>query len=471
MKNPERNYIYSSFFIHTSTLEPLEVALRGDIRDDNTMEKLLIRGGRRLNGDIRISGMKNAALPILYACALNRETCVLQNVPTVSDIDTTVAILSAMGADIRYTDPTTMEINCANIRVGTSPEKFVRKIRASSYLMGVELALEGRTSIAYPGGCQFGSRPLDYHIRGFELMGAEMTTHGKGFSGIAPDGLHECKIMLDFPSVGATVNLVLASVFTPGTTIIGNAAREPHIVAMAVFLNQCGARITGAGNSEIRVEGVSRLHGCTYKIPADMIEAGTYMAAVAATGGCVTLHDVIPKHLESVSSKLMEMGVTVEEGDDTITVVSDGMGSIKPTQIITAPYPGFPTDMQPQFAILQGVAQGISRIDEKVSIGRFFYLEELKKTGMRIASQTEYTVCIEGVDRLYAAPMKATDLRGGAAMVIAGLIAEGVSEITSLEYIDRGYDDLIGKLRSLGADIVRISYTTDDETVTVKAQA
>lgn len=418
------------------------------------MEKLIIRGGRPLNGTIRISGMKNAALPILYACALNRETCVLHNVPTVSDIRTTVAILTAMGVKVRYLSETSLEINGRDFQARTSPDHLVNKIRASSYLMGVELGRFGYTRIAYPGGCKFGSRPLDYHTRGFEMMGAEMVTHGKGFDGDAHGRLQAARIRLDFPSVGATVNLMMAAVLTAGTTVISNAAHEPHIVSLAVFLNACGAHVYGAGTSEIRVEGVNSLHGCTYTIIPDMIEAGTYMTAAAATHGCVTLTDVIPKHLEAITGKLRDMGVSVTEAEDRITVCANA--PLMATQIITAPYPGFPTDMQPQFAILMAVARGGSRIDEKVIQGRFVYINELIKAGVKVASQSEYTLCIEGVDRLYAAPMKATDLRGGAAMVIAALVADGESEISSIEYIDRGYDDLIGKLTRLGADIRRV---------------
>ena len=299
------------------------------------MDKLLIRGGRRLNGTIEISGMKNAALPILFACALNTEPCVLHNVPEVSDVATTLRILSDMGCEVRFLSPTTVEINGAGFRAGTSPEAAVSSIRASSYLMGVELGRFGFTKIAFPGGCKFGvARPLDYHTRAFEIMGAEMETTGQGFSGEAPDGLHEGKIILDMASVGATVNIILAAALTPGTTIIGNAAREPHIVALANFLNMCGGRVLGAGTSEIRIDGVSKLHGCTYTVIPDMIEAGTYMCAVAGTGGRVTLTNVIPKHLESIISKLTEMGVQVEEGEDTVTVTSTGR--LKGATITTA---------------------------------------------------------------------------------------------------------------------------------------
>ena len=416
-------------------------------------EKLFVQGGRRLNGTIEISGMKNAALPILFACALNRETCVLHNVPPVSDVQNTIKILSEMGCAIRHLSPTTVEINGAGFRVGTSPEKLVGMIRASSYLMGAELGREGRTKVAYPGGCKFGTaRPLNYHLRAFEIMGAEMTITGKGFEGVAPDGMQCGKIILDMASVGATVNIILAATLTPGTTVIGNAAREPHIVALANFLNMCGARILGAGTSEIRIDGVSKLHGCTYTIIPDMIEAGTYMCAVAGTGGCVTLTNLIPKHLESIISKLTEMGVTIEEHDDSITVSSDGL--LKGTQITTAVYPGFPTDMQPQFGVLLCVAQGMSTINEKIWENRFAYLDELIRMGITV-TRSNNTAWFPGNQNLMGSSVTATDLRGGAAMVIAGLIANGTTEIACPEFIDRGYDDLIGKLNSLGACIER----------------
>ncbi len=417
------------------------------------MEKLFVQGGRRLNGTITISGMKNAALPILFACALNREPCILHNVPHVSDVVTTLQILSDMGCSVTHLSPTTVEINGAGFRVGSSPDKLVGKIRASSYLMGVELGRAGRTRIAYPGGCKFGTaRPLNYHTRAFEIMGAEMEISGQGFRGEAPDGMHEGKIILDMASVGATVNIILAAVLTPGITTIVNAAREPHIVDLASFLNKCGARIVGAGTSDIRIEGVSKLHGCTYTIAPDMIEAGTYMCAVAGTGGCVTLESVTPKHLESIISKLAEMGAEIEEGETSITIRSEGI--LRGTQITTAVYPGFPTDMQPQFGVLLCVAQGMSTINEKIWDNRFTYLDELIRMGITV-SRTNNTAWFPGGQMLQGSSVTATDLRGGAAMVIAGLLADGVTEIASPEYIDRGYDDLIGKLRSLGAIIDR----------------
>ncbi len=417
------------------------------------MEKLYITGGRRLGGTIAISGMKNAALPILFSCALNRETCIIHNVPCVSDVETTLEILAAMGCVVNHLSSNTVEINGADFRVGTSPDKAVSSIRASSYLMGVELGRAGHTRIAYPGGCKFGSaRPLNYHTRAFEIMGAEMEITGQGFSGDAPDGMHEGKIVLDMASVGATVNIILAAVLTPGTTTVVNAAREPHIVDLANFLNKCGARITGAGTPEIHIDGVSKLHGCTYSVAPDMIEAGTYMCAVAGTGGCITLEDVTPKHLESIISKLTEMGATVEEGENSVTISSDGI--LTGTQITTAVYPGFPTDMQPQFGVLLCVAQGMSSINEKIWDNRFTYLDELIRMGITV-TRSNNTAWFPGNQRLMGSSVTATDLRGGAAMVIAGLIADGVTEISAPEYIDRGYDDLIGKLRTLGACIER----------------
>ncbi|MBE6652117.1 MAG: UDP-N-acetylglucosamine 1-carboxyvinyltransferase [Ruminococcaceae bacterium] len=433
------------------------------------MEKLFVQGGRRLSGSISISGMKNAALPILFACGLCCEPCTIHNVPDVSDIANTLEILAAMGCEIRHLGPNSVEINGANFRVGTSPDRLVEKIRASSYLMGVELGREGKTRIAYPGGCKFGSaRPLNYHTRAFEIMGAEMEVSGQGFYGEAPGGLHEGKIILDMASVGATINIILAATLTPGTTIIGNAAREPHIVALANFLNMCGGKILGAGTSEIRIDGVRKLHGCTYTIIPDMIEAGTYMCAVAGTGGCVTLTDVIPKHLESIISKLSEMGADIEIGEDTLRISSNGV--LKGTQITTAIYPGFPTDMQPQFGVLLCVAQGMSTINEKIWDNRFAYLDELVRMGITV-SRTSSTAWFPGNQKLFGSSVAATDLRGGAAMVIAGLMADGITEISHPEYIDRGYDNLIGKLQALGAVIERREICTENAASIVKTNS
>ncbi len=417
------------------------------------MEKLFIRGGRRLGGALTISGMKNAALPIVFACALNREPCILQNLPNVSDVTDSLNILSEMGCVVTRLGPNSVEIDPTGFAVGTSPDRIVEKIRASSYLMGVELGLAGHTRIAYPGGCKFGSaRPLNFHTRAFEIMGAEMETNGQGFRGETEDGLHGGKITLDMASVGATINIMLAAVLTPGVTTIVNAAREPHIVDLAMFLNKCGAKVSGSGTSDIRIEGVSSLHGCTYSIAPDMIEAGTYMCAVAGTGGCVTLNEVTPKHLESIISKLTEMGCVIEEGENSITISSDGC--LKGTTITTAVYPGFPTDMQPQFGVLLCVAQGMSTINEKIWDNRFSYLDELSRMGATV-NRSNTSAWFPGGQRLMGSSVTASDLRAGAAMVIAGLIASGETEINAPHFIDRGYDDLIGKLRSLGAVIER----------------
>ncbi|MBE6585549.1 MAG: UDP-N-acetylglucosamine 1-carboxyvinyltransferase [Ruminococcaceae bacterium] len=422
------------------------------------MDKLIISGGKPLQGTVAISGMKNAALPILFACALNKEPCILHNVPAVKDIETTVGILSEMGVTIRYLSPTSLEINGKDFKPCTSPNTLVRRIRASSYLMGVELGLSGQTRIAFPGGCDFdGGRPLDLHMKGFEAMGAEMRTYHDGYTGEAPDGLFGAKIYLNKASVGATVNLMLAATLTPGHTVISNAAREPHIVSLARFLNECGANILNAGTSEIQIEGVASLHGCTYRIPPDMIEAGTYMAIAAATGGPITLTGVYPEHLQATIDKLCEMGAHITANNALETVTVSAGDQLTAIELETQPYPGFPTDMQPQFAALMAVAKGTSIIRENIINGRFAYLEQLKRTGVKTIGEAKDTACIEGVERLTAANMTATDLRGGAAMVMVALMAEGISEIRNVHLIDRGYDDIEGKLSALGADIIRRS--------------
>ncbi len=426
-------------------------------RDHIYMEKLHISGGRRLNGIVQIGGMKNAALPILFACALNDETCELQNVPQVQDISTTVELLRSMGVSISYITPTTLRICGIGFRPCTGTQDLIGKIRASAYLMGVELARCGHTRAGYPGGCDFGgSRPLDYHTRAFELMGAEMRMNN-GFCGDVPDGLslHDTKIMLDTPSVGATVNIMLgASLIPGGLTVIQNAAREPHIADLARFLTECGATVKGAGTSEIKIFGTEALHGCTYKIIPDMIEAGTYMAAVAGTGGCVRITNVIPKHLEAITNKLRDMGVTVidEESETSVTVCSDGR--LKGVQIKTDAYPGFPTDMHPQFAVLLAMADGIGTITENIWAGRFVYLNELMKAGITYSHvEASNMVTCFGSQTISPATMSATDLRGGAAMVMAALIAKGESYVLHPECIYRGYEDIVNKLSKLGANI------------------
>lgn len=437
------------------------------------MKKLHITGGQRLNGTIRISGAKNSALPILFACALNKETCVLYNVPPVQDIHTTVDILRQMGVTIHYKTATTLEVNGAGFTACSAPDDLVKCIRASSYLWGVELARENKTKTAWPGGCEFGpgSRPFDYHMRAFEYMGAEMTT-ASYISGEAKDGMHDARILLDGASVGATVNIMLAASLIPGgDTVIVNAAREPHIIDLAMFLTKCGATVKGAGTSEIHIYGTESLHACQHTIIPDMIEAGTYMAAVAGTGGCLRLENLICKHMDSVSSKLMDMGCKVEESPngDAITVTS--LGVLNPVQIKTDVYPGFPTDMHPQLAVLLAVAQGTSKMAEKVFPTRFAYLYELRKMGAQVVHENlSSEATFLGPSRLFGATVQAPDLRAGAALVIAALMADGESDILAPEKIERGYDDMIGKLRSVGADICEINLPDSLHTSSLSSQ-
>ncbi|MBO5293692.1 MAG: UDP-N-acetylglucosamine 1-carboxyvinyltransferase [Clostridia bacterium] len=416
--------------------------------------KIIIQGGRPLFGDISISGMKNAALPIIFASILVGDVCTLENIPEVSDIDASLEILKAMGARVSRRKPNTVRIDTTHIMQGASPYELVRKLRGSTYLLGAELGRFGKTTVGWPGGCNFGNRPLDQHMKGFEVLGA-MDHTDSGFIKLdAPNGLHGGSVYFDVASVGATVNVILAAVLANGTTVIDNAAREPHIVDLANFLNSCGANITGAGTPMIKIRGVQELHGCTYAIIPDMIEAGTYMVAAAATGGCVHIRSVIPKHIETITAKLCEMGVCVEEYDDSVLVKSTG--ELRNVNIKTLYYPGFPTDMHPQFAPLLSLAGGVSCIQEGIWENRFRYVDELRKMGATVMLDSR-TATFVGVEKLVGAPVEAVDLRAGAAMVIAGLAAEGVTEIGGVEYIKRGYVDIVGKLRALGAMIEEVT--------------
>ncbi len=419
------------------------------------INKISIRGGKPLQGDISISGMKNAALPIIFASILVRGTCVLENIPNVSDITASLKILSTMGAEVSYAAPHTVHINTEGLKQGTSPYELVQKMRGSTYLLGAELGRFGKATVGKPGGCDFGTpRPLDQHMKGFEALGAALSDDNGYFHLSAENGLKGASVYFDVASVGATVNVILASVLAEGLTVIDNAAREPHIVDLANFLNSCGANITGAGTPVIKVRGVSELNACTYSIIPDMIEAGTYMVAAAATGGCVQIHSVIPKHVESITAKLCEMGVTVEEGDDSILV--KGNPHLRNINIKTLPYPGFPTDMHPQFAPLLCLTEGVSCIQESIFDNRFRYVDELIKMDANIRLDNR-TALFVGVDKLKGAAVEATDLRAGAALVIAGLAAEGETVIGGIDFIKRGYDDIVGKLRALGADIEEVS--------------
>lgn len=414
--------------------------------------KMIIQGGRPLYGEIPVSGMKNAALPILYATVLVGDVCTLENIPGVSDIATSLELLRQMGAQITYLAPTTVRIDTTYIKQGAAPDELVRKMRASSYLLGAELGRFGKTRIAWPGGCDFGGqRPLNLHLKGFAALGAKTDNEGGFISAEVEETLHGSAVYLDIASVGATVNMILAATLTDGTTVIDNAAREPHIVDLANFLNACGANITGAGTSTIKIHGVASLRGCTYTIIPDMIEAGTYMVATAATGGCVRIRSVIPKHVESITIKLCEMGVEVIEEDDSIVVKSTGR--LNNVNIQTLYYPGFPTDMHPQFGALLCIANGIGHIHESIWTNRFRYVEELSKMGATIMLDSAQNATFVGVEQLTGAVVEATDLRAGAALIVAGLAAVGTTEIRGVNYIKRGYDGIVEKLQGLGAEI------------------
>lgn len=417
------------------------------------MEKIIIKGGNKLFGDVYINGMKNAALPIIFATILTADKCVIENVPRVSDITMSFEILREMGASVNYLDETTVEIDTYALVGGNSPYNIVQRMRGSTYLLGAELGRFKRSRVAYPGGCNFGTRPIDMHIKGFQTLGAKVTEDEEYVYADAPNGLIGNSIYFDKVSVGATVNLMLAATLADGLTVIENAAREPHIVDLANFLNTCGADIKGAGTGIIKIMGVEKLHGCTYDIIPDMIEAGTYMTAVAATGGEVNIRNVIPKHLEIISTKLTEMGVEVQAFDDYITVKSNG--KLKSTNIQTLPYPGFPTDMHPQFSTLLAIAEGDGTVYETIWKNRFKYVAELEKMGASVIVNEPFAA-FHGVERLHGASVESVDLRAGAAIVIAGLVADGTTEVTNIYTIERGYLDIVGKLKSLGADISKI---------------
>ncbi|MBQ4097544.1 MAG: UDP-N-acetylglucosamine 1-carboxyvinyltransferase [Clostridia bacterium] len=419
------------------------------------MEKILINGGTPLFGQVEISGSKNAALPIIFACVLVRGKCVLENIPAISDITYSFEILKDIGAKIRMIDRNTYEVDCTDVEACRSNYDLVRKIRGSYYLLGAEFGRFGKARVGLPGGCNFGVRPIDQHIKGFEALGGRVNTDG-GYVEIESDGgAKGANIYFDMSSVGATLNIMIAAAVAEGTTIIENAAREPHIVDCANFLNTCGARISGAGSNIIKIKGVPELHGCTYSIIPDMIEAGSFMAAAAATGGSVRVNNVIPKHLESITAKLEEMGIQIEEFDDAVQVVASN--KLKKTNVKTLPYPGFPTDMHPQMSALLCFAEGTSYLTESIFENRFRYVEELRRMGAHIKVDGRVVV-IEGGHQLSPAPVIATDLRGGVAVMIAALASKGTTEISEIRLIERGYDNICEKLRALGADIKKVTY-------------
>ena len=415
------------------------------------MRKIIIRGGKPLCGDVSISGMKNSALPVIFGTIVANDICTIKNLPDVSDISLALETLETIGADVRFIDTSTAIIDTRGVEMKSPPLEYVSKMRGSTYLIGAMLGRFGKAQVGYPGGCDFGLRPINQHIKGFELLGAKVTYASNAMiNAEACDGLHGNLVYFDIASVGATINVMLAAVFAEGTTIIENAAREPHIVDTACFLNACGANITGAGTSMIRIKGVKKLHGCTYELAPDMIEAGTYMVAAAATGGKVCVKNIVPKHMESVTAKLREIGIGIDITDSSITVT--GTENFRGTEIKTNPYPGFPTDMHPQFSALLALSKGISTISEGIFSTRFKYAGELNKMGANIEI-IESSAHINGVPSLHGAEVKSHDLRAGACLIIAGLAAEGTTTITNIEYIERGYENLVEKLKKLGADI------------------
>ena len=423
------------------------------------MEKYIINGGNRLEGEVEVSGAKNAAVAILPAVVLSDGICRIENIPNIADVASSLEILAHLGAQVRRINKNTVEIDPRGVSPVVVPHDLARQMRASYYFIGVLLGRFGTARVSMPGGCNFGVRPIDQHLKGFTALGAEVSPMEQGMIEVTAQRLVGNSIYLDMVSVGATVNIMLAAVRARGTTVIENAAKEPHIVDLANFLNTMGADVRGAGTDVIKIRGVDHLDGATYSIIPDQIEAGTYMVAAAATAGNVLVRNVIPKHLESITAKLMEMGVQVEEYDDAVRV--SRTGPIHHCNVKTMPHPGFPTDMQPQIAVLLSMAEGTSILTESVWDNRFRYIEELRRMGVQ--AQVDGKVAVfQGIPQLTAAPIKATDLRAGVAIVIAALAARGTSEIEEIQHIERGYEDVDKKFAALGADIRRVSQPDGD---------
>lgn len=417
-----------------------------------SLEKFVIHGGKPLKGCVHISGAKNAAVAILPAVLLAESPCVIENLPEISDVNSILNVMAALGASVRMLSPSSVEIDPANVRSFVVSKERAKGMRASSYFLGALLGRMNRARVAPPGGCDFGVRPIDQHIKGFEALGARVSIEN-GMVDARAARLSGSSIYLDVVSVGATINIMLAAARVRGLTVIENAAREPHIVDLANFLNSMGANIMGAGTNIIKIRGVEHLRGTSYSIIPDQIEAGTYMVAAAATRGDVRIENVTPKHLESIIAKLAETGAQIEEYDEAVRVRMDARP--KKCNIKTMPHPGFPTDMQPQMAVLLSTAQGTSIVTEGVWDSRFRYVDQLTLMGADIKVDGKVAV-ISGVETLHPAPVKAVDLRAGAAMIIAGLIADGVTEVEEIGHIDRGYEHITDKLRALGADIRRV---------------
>ena len=424
------------------------------------MTKYVIRGGNPLHGEVEISGAKNAAVAIIPAALLVDGVCRIENIPQISDVTLILNMLQELGADVRTVNRTTVDVDCSRVRNVKVPQLLARQIRASYYLIGALLSRFGSAQVPPPGGCNLGGRPIDQHIKGFVAMGAEVEVRGGYIHAKAKTGrMQGAQVYMDMVSVGATMNIMLAATLADGITVIENVAKEPHIVDLANFLNSMGADIMGAGTDVIKVRGVKRLSGGSYSIIPDQIEAGTYIAAVAAAGGEALIKNVIPKHLECITAKFVEMGVEIEEQDDAVLVRRTG--KLTRTNVKTLPYPGFPTDMQPQIASVLCLAEGTSVLTEGVWDSRYRYVDEFRRMGAQIQVDGKVAV-IEGVSHLTGAPVRACDLRAGAAMVIAGLAASGETEVDDIQHIERGYEDIVRKLSGLGADI-RVVVTPDEE--------
>ncbi len=417
------------------------------------MDNFVINGGHELFGEVNISGAKNAAVAIIPAALLAEDTVRIENIPKISDVQLIIEILSRMGAEIKVVNKNTLDINTTNITYQSIPYELTSHFRASYYLIGAMLGRFSKADVALPGGCDFGVRPIDQHVKGFKMLGAQVEIID-GVVCAKADKLVGTPVYMDVVSVGATINIMLAAVKARGLTVIENAAKEPHIVDLANFLNSMGADVRGAGTDVIKIRGVEKMHGCTYSIIPDQIEAGTYMVAAAACGGDVLVKNVIPKHLESITAKLEEAGAEVIEYDDAVRVTR--FKELTKCNVKTMPHPGFPTDMQPQMAVLLSIANGTSILSESVWDNRFQYVQQLLRMGADIQVDGKVAVIV-GVHQLDGTTVRATDLRAGAAMIIAGLVAEGTTTVEDTIYVERGYEDVVEKFTALGADIKRVA--------------
>ena len=424
------------------------------------MDKLIVKGGNRLVGTVKTSGAKNAVLPIIAASILGESPSRLDEIPQLEDVKTICGVLEHLGVRVDRSEPHVLQMDTSNITAYEAPYNLVRTMRASFVVLGPLLARMGHARISQPGGCAIGSRPIDLHLKGFEALGATITQDHGFIDAVAPNGLKGADIYLDFPSVGATENIMMAACLAEGVTTLENPAEEPEIVDLANYLNQMGARVRGAGTDVIRIEGVQHMHGCDHTVIPDRIEAGTYMIAAAMTHGDIIIENVLAEHQKPLLAKLREAGVLIEEDIDRIHVSCPG--PLKGINVKTMPYPGFPTDMQPQIMAMMTISEGRSNLIETVFENRFMHVVEMNRMGANIATTGARAALIEGPSQLTGCEVNATDLRAGAAMILSGLVAEGTTPIGNLHHIDRGYEDIVGKLQALGADIQRITVTEQD---------